>query len=451
MTRTANTFAITLALASTQLSAAPTHLYQLPGELKSAAGDHVVIRATTTNGFGSPVASAITVFNLNTGLPTFQFTSQQALALIPGAASDSFWQQTVHANFGSSVALSGPHVFVGSPGNAAICDCITTPPAEQVGRYGNVFEFDFAAGTLEHQLTSPSMNVVPQPEAYTPAFYEWVGFGGSLAADGSTVVIGRRGFDVSTAAQLFELPRLTDNQRKFTNSMGNFLNEDFEGPAAFGRNVVLESRLRNRETFHGDVGLYDSQTNQLKSILAPATGQPEDRFGSSIAIDGNLALIGAPADFLGSNPGSAYLYNLETGQQLFKFSGDPAYVGPDGRDNFGVSVALTGNLALIASPGDSQFSQYSGAAYLFDTTTGNLLAKILPDSPSGQESFGSHVALTQSFALVEGYTYTNASPVATTHVYALAIPEPCPLPLLLIAGATAAAAPLRGRPLARFR
>jgi hypothetical protein len=451
MTRTANIFAITLALASTQLYAAPAPFYQLPGELKSAAGDQVAVRATTTNGFGAPVASAITVFNLNTGLPMFQFTPQQALALIPGAASDSFWQETVHANFGSSVALIGSHVFVGSPGNFAVCDCTTTPPAEQVGRYGNVFEFNFAAGTLEHQLTSPSMNVVPQPEAYTPAFYEWIGFGGSLAADGSTLLVGRRGFDVSSAAQLFELPRLTDDERKFTNSMGTFFNVDFEGPAAISGNVVLDSRLRNRETFHGDVGLYDIQTNQLKSILAPAIGRPEDNFGKSISIDGNLALIGAPADFLGNNPGSAYLYNLETGQQLFKFLGDPAYISPNGHDYFGVSVALAGNLALIASPGDSQLGPYCGAAYLFDTATGNLLAKILPDSPSGQESFGSHVALTQSFALVEGYTYTNASPIAITHVYALAIPELSSLLLLLIAGATVAAAPLRGRPLARLR
>src|SRR6478672_7159102 len=101
MTRTADIFAITLALASIKLSAAPTPLYQLPGELKSAADGQVAIRATTTNGFGATVASAITVFNLSTGLSTFQFTSQQALGLIPGAASDSFWQQTVHAKFGS--------------------------------------------------------------------------------------------------------------------------------------------------------------------------------------------------------------------------------------------------------------------------------------------------------------------------------------------------------------
>jgi hypothetical protein len=445
MTRTANIFAIMLALVCTRLFAAPAPLFQLPGELKAASDGQVAVRTTTTVGLGPPTASAITVFDLNTGTPTFQFASQQALSAVPGAANDSFWQQTVHAGFGTSVAFSGSHLFVGSPGSAFFCDCITDPPAEQIGRYGNVFEFNSTTGTLEHRLTSPSMNVVPQPLAYSSAFYEWIGFGGKLAADDSSVVIGRRGFDVSTAAQLFELPRLTDEERRFTNSMGTFFNEDFEGPAAISGNTVLESRVRNRETFHGDVGLYDLQTNQLKLILAPGTGQPEDRFGASIAINGNLALIGAPADVLGSNRGRAYLYDLETGQQLFKFSGDPAFVGPNGRDNFGISVALAGNLALIASPGDSQFGPYGGAAYLFDATTGSLLAKILPDSPSGQENFGSHVALTRSFALVESYVYTNASPMATTHVYALAIPEPSSLLLLLIASAVTATAPPRGR------
>ena len=111
-----------------------------------------------------------------------------------------------------------------------------------------------------------------------------------------------------------------------------------------------------------------------QKLLAP-DGAAEDFFGFPVAIDGNLALIGANRDDdNGNNSGSAYLFDMTTGSLLQKFT------APDGAndDGFGISVAVNGNFALIGSSGDDDNGFNSGSAYLFDVNNGNLLHKFIP-------------------------------------------------------------------------
>ncbi|MDY7008960.1 MAG: PEP-CTERM sorting domain-containing protein, partial [Cyanobacteriota bacterium] len=68
-------------------------------------------------------------------------------------------------------------------------------------------------------------------------------------------------------------------------------------------------------------------------------------------------------DDKGENSGSAYLFDTTTGSLLQKFT------APDGsaNDNFGLSVALSSNTALIGSRLDDDKGEHSGSAYLFTT------------------------------------------------------------------------------------
>ncbi|MGD1804470.1 FG-GAP repeat protein, partial [Dapis sp. BLCC M126] len=63
--------------------------------------------------------------------------------------------------------------------------------------------------------------------------------------------------------------------------------------------------------------------------------------------------------------GSAYLFDTTTGSLLQKF------IAPDGstEDNFGVSVALSNNTAVIGAWKDNDNGLESGSAYLFTTNT----------------------------------------------------------------------------------
>jgi len=118
---------------------------------------------------------------------------------------------------------------------------------------------------------------------------------------------------------------------------------------------------------------------------------------ASVAIDGNVAIVGTPSDNVnGSNSGSAYLYDATTGQQLFKLL--PLDGAIDA--SFGFSVAISGDIAIIGSPTKNEAGFYSGAVYLFDVATGLQLAKLVPSDGAAMDSFGSAVAISGNTAII---------------------------------------------------
>ena len=104
--------------------------------------------------------------------------------------------------------------------------------------------------------------------------------------------------------------------------------------------------------------------DQLFKLL-PEDGASNDRFGYSVAISGTTAIVGARFDDEnGTDSGSAYLFNTATGQQIAKLlpnDGAPA-------DWFGFSVAISGATAIVGAYGDDENGGNSGSAYLFDAS-----------------------------------------------------------------------------------
>ncbi|WP_043996417.1 FG-GAP repeat protein, partial [Microcystis aeruginosa] len=110
-----------------------------------------------------------------------------------------------------------------------------------------------------------------------------------------------------------------------------------------------------------------------------------DNFGNSVSLSGTLALIGAYQDDTGAtDAGSAYLFNTTTGNLLKTFN-NPA---PASSDRFGYSVSLSGTLALIGAYQDDTGASNAGSAYLFDTTTGNLLKTFNNPTAQNGDNFG---------------------------------------------------------------
>ena len=141
----------------------------------------------------------------------------------------------------------------------------------------------------------------------------------------------------------------------------------------------------------GSAYVFDVTTGwQLHKLIAddPAEG---DWFGYSVALDGDFALVGAPGD--DTFTGSAYVFDVTTGQQLHKLMAD------DGAefDMFGYSVVIDGDLALVGADGDDD---YAGSAYVFDVTTGQQLHKLTADDPAEGDDFGYSVAIDGDLALI---------------------------------------------------
>ena len=97
---------------------------------------------------------------------------------------------------------------------------------------------------------------------------------------------------------------------------------------------------------------------------------PGDRFGSAVAIDGNMAVIGARAKSLDSPQGAlayagaAYVFIRKDGfwYQVARLTANDAA----GYDSFGTSVGISGNTIVVGATGvDIGGADNAGAVYVF--------------------------------------------------------------------------------------
>jgi len=192
-------------------------------------------------------------------------------------------------------------------------------------------------------------------------------------------------FDVTTGQELHKL--LPDDGWMF---------DQFGFSVAIDGNVALAGAYTDDDEGEstGAVYVFDVTTGDQDFKLVPDDGQAGDFFGFASAVSGNIAVIGAPGDDdLGSGAGSAYLFDVTTGLELFKLNANDGTAG----DVFGNSVAIDGNLVIVGAPGKSS-SQ--GAAYLFDATTGLQADKLTASSPQPNAFFGRAVGVSGNRAVV---------------------------------------------------
>ncbi len=142
-------------------------------------------------------------------------------------------------------------------------------------------------------------------------------------------------------------------------------------------------------------------SNGLQLVkLLPNDGTWFDRFGVSVAISGNTVVVGAPQDSdNGEHSGAAYLFNATTGLQLAKLLPNDGAAA----DIFGHSVAISGNTVVVGAPQDDDNGTQSGSAYVFNATSGLQTAKLLPNDGAAQDSFGFSVAISGSTAVIGAY------------------------------------------------
>ncbi len=118
--------------------------------------------------------------------------------------------------------------------------------------------------------------------------------------------------------------------------------------------------------------------------LIPDDSSGGDFFGCSVDLSGNIAIIGAYGNAdEGTETGAAYLFDISTGEQLGKLVRSDIAAG----DRFGFSVAISGTTAIVGSYRDDDAGNSSGSAYLFNTET-LVQQKIDPDDPTANKLFG---------------------------------------------------------------
>lgn len=205
-------------------------------------------------------------------------------------------------------------------------------------------------------------------------------------------------FDAVTGAELFELVP-TD---------GAAGDEFGQAVAIAGTTVAVGASRHDLSALNeGAVYLFDATTGLQTAKLVAADGLGGDQFGISLALRGDRLLVGAPfRDTVGANAGGAYLFEVSTGTQLAVLAPADAAAG----DRFGWSVDLTDELAVMGAPMADPLGDKSGKAYLFDATThAELFTLVAPDGAEDDE-FGIAVALGDRVAAVGAWQHDARGP-----------------------------------------
>lgn len=295
---------------------------------------------------------------------TFILTSASALEAITVSetkltASDGLASQS----FGTSLALSGDIAVIGAPMHAG-----------SVKDSGAAFVFDTNTGQETVFLSSND----PVAEDF---------FGQEVDVSGTTAIVsthlGTGRAPGTGTAYLFDT--LTGQQT------AKLYADDGEATDLFGISVAISgdtviigaSGTRDPGAFTGAAYFFDANDGSQRAKLSASDGAAGDMFGFSVDIEGEFALVGAPrAD-------AAYLYDVSSGAEIAKLS--PGFSASG--SYFGVSVALSGELALIGAPYDTSSGLGSGAAYLYDLSSGAEIAKLTASDADEYALFGSAVAI----------------------------------------------------------
>ena len=263
--------------------------------------------------------------------------------------------------FGHTVAVNGNTVMVGTPWDS--------DGSYLTHKMGSVFHYE--------KPVTGWQQMDDQTERYTTYIQE-DNFGISIAMSGDILVVGppyHDSYGISNTGAVYIYKRnavsgLYDQQAKLTLSSG--VSEGFGSSVAVsGDTVVVGASYHdaNNNINSGAVYLFqkpDTGWNDMNESVkfTALSGEEDDWFGDSVAIDGDTVIVGAHGDDdSGSTSGSAYLFEKPltgwiTMTETIKFHASDGYA----YNAFGRSVAIDKNSVVVGA------GNLNGAAYIFKIT-----------------------------------------------------------------------------------
>ena len=295
-------------------------------------------------------------------------------------------------NFGISVAISGDTAVVG----AYLDD---TPAGTNAG---SAYVFVRSAGTWAQQQK------LAASDAATSDF-----FGISVAVSGDTAVVGAylddtpAGIDSGSAYVFVRSAGTWAQQQKLT-AADTAANDSFGvSVAVSGDTAVVGAYLDDTPagTNAGSAFVFvrSAGTWAQQQKLTAADTAAVDNFGMSVAVSGDTAVVGAHLGG-GTNAGSAYVFVRSAGtwaQQQKLTASDAA-----ANDNFGASVAVSGDTAVVGAPFDDiAAGTDAGSAYVFvrSASTWAQQQKLTAADAAGGDRFGISVTVSDDTAVVGAY------------------------------------------------
>jgi len=139
---------------------------------------------------------------------------------------------------------------------------------------------------------------------------------------------------------------------------------------------------------------------QEQKLLA-ADGAMGDEFGQSVSVGGNVSVVGAYRDDdNGTDSGSAYIYRFNG----LAWVQEQELLATDGAtgDRFGISVSVGGDTAVVGAKWDDDNGDFSGSAYIyrFNGSAWVQEQNLLPSDGAAGDQFGHSVSISGDVAVV---------------------------------------------------
>ncbi|NQT93857.1 MAG: hypothetical protein HQ559_13945, partial [Lentisphaerae bacterium] len=354
----------------------------------AVAGDVAVVGARYDDVIGANFGSAY-VFERNAG-GTAVWSRVCKLTALDATKADEF---------GVSVSVDGDVTVVGASGD------------DDAGSdSGSAYVFERNAGGIN------AWSQVAKLTASDGAAGD--GFGFAAAVAGDVAVVGAAWAQVgagtwSGSAYVFERNAGGTNAwgqvAKLTASDANASDQFGYSVSVAGDVVVVGANVPTDEgaayVFERNAGGINGWGQVAK--LTASDGEAEEEFGFSVAVAGDVALIGAcKDDDAGTRSGSAYIFERNAG-------GDNAWgqvaelMASDGEieAQFGVSVSVAGDVALVGAFSQDDVGVDSGAAYVFERNAGGTnawgqVAKLTASDAAASDYFGISVSVGGDVMLV---------------------------------------------------
>ncbi|MBL4810429.1 MAG: FG-GAP repeat protein [Phycisphaerales bacterium] len=297
-----------------------------------------------------------------------------------GATADSF---------GNSVSVSGDVAVIG---------------ARYDGDNG-----DFSGSAYVYRFDGT--NWVEESKLLASDGAEFDGFGWSVSVSGEVAVIGAYWNDDngsnSGSAYVYRYDGTNWVEESKLLASDGARDDYFGHSVSVSGNVAVIGAYGDDDNDNGGasgsayVYRYDGTNWVEESKLLASDAAAGDSFGRSVSVSGEVAVIGAYGnDDNGTSSGSAYVYRFDGTNWVEEsklLASDAAT-----NDYFGWSVSVSGEIAVIGAPGDDDNGAWSGSAYVyrFDGTNWVEESKLLASDGTVNDEFGRSVSVSGDVAVI---------------------------------------------------
>lgn len=231
--------------------------------------------------------------------------------------------------------------------------------------------FDRGAAYLINPVSGSVLHTFDENTAVSPFGF----FGASLSIDDVNIYVGGTGYGSSEegnvfvydAANNFLVDTLAPNPSTTDIRFGDSIDHN-------SNYLVVSAPGYDLENIEGAVYVYDVNT---RSLLYRLTSPIPDidgtaRFGNEIALAGDLLLVSVGEFGSFDIRGKVFVYDLTTGDLVHTLTGNSGNIF----DRFGYSMSVEDNIAVISAERDNDVVTHGGAVYIYDINTFELIDKV---------------------------------------------------------------------------